>query len=344
MRGSHDRLSACAQYTTDTQFRPGRLHGHNEFFTGFGVVLDTFVNTENAARHKDVSLIFGDSKNSPLAPPSDAPPVPGCDGDFRYSEARDDFAPAERFAAVRLVKERNSVSVFLDARGTGDFKSCISSLMLPQHLRGNEWWSMAHIGVSASTGQLADNHDVLALQVWNGLVQSDVFEEQSPLDIAQDWATGDEKVDNAIRAAVSAMEARLEDRLHALEHHVEHQMVSVQEGLTHTIKELSKKEAAAEGRLEKLATQVKHSVARDVGSAFDESVAARLRVVEEKLTEQYAGALDRDIMPTLNRRMDEMGSGSSWLTTAVLVLLFLVAGVAFYTYRTSQQLRKSHLP
>jgi hypothetical protein len=51
--------------------------------------------------------------------------------------------------------------VAIDARNDGTFVDCAVA-QLPASL-GEEWAKSAHLGVSASTGQLADNHDVLSL-------------------------------------------------------------------------------------------------------------------------------------------------------------------------------------
>lgn len=53
------------------------------------------------------------------------------------------------------------VTVAIDARNAGTFVDCATA-QLPASL-GDEWAKTAHLGVSASTGQLADNHDVLSL-------------------------------------------------------------------------------------------------------------------------------------------------------------------------------------
>lgn len=48
----------------------------------------------------------------------------------------------------------------VDARDTGDWIECVNlqNLSLP-----SDWLKDAHIGITATTGQLADNHDVLSL-------------------------------------------------------------------------------------------------------------------------------------------------------------------------------------
>ena len=57
----------------------------------------------------------------------------------------------------------DSLDLFIDARNTGEWTRCaqIEKLDLPQG-----WLEHAHIGVTATTGQLADNHDVISLQTY----------------------------------------------------------------------------------------------------------------------------------------------------------------------------------
>ena len=48
----------------------------------------------------------------------------------------------------------------IDENNSGNFHVCFTDhITLP-----NDWWRNAHIGISASTGQLADNHDILAVE------------------------------------------------------------------------------------------------------------------------------------------------------------------------------------
>jgi mannose-binding lectin 2 len=51
----------------------------------------------------------------------------------------------------------------IDARNTGEWTKCVTlnNLRLPVG-----WLEHAHIGLTASTGQLADNHDVISLATY----------------------------------------------------------------------------------------------------------------------------------------------------------------------------------
>jgi lectin, mannose-binding 2 len=124
-------------------------------FTGFGVTLDTFKNEEHGHLHRDV--LFLTSAKGP--PTIDGSPV-GCDSDYRYWEGLHDFS-ARNYSGLRVSFRDNHVSLFMDPRGTENWVECFSRARVAASL---DWWrSGIYLGLSASTGDLADNHDVLSL-------------------------------------------------------------------------------------------------------------------------------------------------------------------------------------
>lgn len=57
------------------------------------------------------------------------------------------------------------VRVSIDEKNSGTFHTCFSEVVdLP-----GDWWHGAHIGISSTTGQLADNHDILAVETVEGV-------------------------------------------------------------------------------------------------------------------------------------------------------------------------------
>ena len=76
---------------------------------------------------------------------------------------------ADKFASVRVAydAEAETIRVTVDAQGSGFFQSCVSEkVQLPA-----EWWKTATVGVSASTGQVADNHDLISVETWLGVAE-----------------------------------------------------------------------------------------------------------------------------------------------------------------------------
>jgi lectin, mannose-binding 2 len=62
----------------------GPLHGFQSTFKGFGVIFDTFVNTEPGHVHRDIQLVSSDGATAvDLNDPATAGNPVGCDADFR---------------------------------------------------------------------------------------------------------------------------------------------------------------------------------------------------------------------------------------------------------------------
>ena len=174
--------------TTSNRYREGPLHGFSETFTGIGIVFDTFRNLESGHVHKDVAVIVNDG-SGPYKLDDGVEPQ-GCDGDFRYHEGRDDFNVHARSGAAitlnvragccvggaavhgecsgarRLTRlgcvgsQKDVLTIRLDSKGDGNWKECVQSYKIP--IQG-EWYRQLYLGVTASTGQLADNHDIIAM-------------------------------------------------------------------------------------------------------------------------------------------------------------------------------------
>lgn len=127
-------------------------------FKGFGLSLDTFVN-DHAHMHRDV-LFFTADGGAPVVPQE---PV-GCDSEYRYWEGTHDFS-AMNYSGVRVSYQHGRVSVFVDPRGTESWVPCFKDAAIAPP---EGWWVESDgifFGLSAKTGDLADNHDVLSFVV-----------------------------------------------------------------------------------------------------------------------------------------------------------------------------------
>jgi mannose-binding lectin 2 len=132
----------------------GDFHGSVERFTGFGVIFDTFKNTETLAYHRDISIVYNDGdKTSEFM----LEKKEGCDANIRFHENRGDFNVKSSARAKVSLEKGRKVTVQIDANNDGTFVDC-ASMELP--FENPEWSKQAHVGITASTGQLADNHDV----------------------------------------------------------------------------------------------------------------------------------------------------------------------------------------
>ena len=57
------------------------------------------------------------------------------------------------------------VKITVDESSNGSFVSCVEEIVnLPEN-----WWKNVYIGVSASTGDLADNHDLIEIVTYTGI-------------------------------------------------------------------------------------------------------------------------------------------------------------------------------
>lgn len=69
-----------------------------------------------------------------------------------------------RDCVLRFSSSPDRLELYIDSRNSNEWTLCASlpNLGLP---RG--WLEKAHVGVTATTGQLADNHDVLYLKTFS---------------------------------------------------------------------------------------------------------------------------------------------------------------------------------
>lgn len=148
------------------------------------VIFDTFRNAEVAHAHKDIAVVTNDGRGS--ATDKLEQELDGCSAKYRYHEGRDDFSVANiSYAKVRpfgsealalcslahggrwlsqVTYKDGVLTVKVDEKGTGTWRTCtsVADLGLPA-----DSLSGAYLGLSASTGQLADNHDVLSVKMYS---------------------------------------------------------------------------------------------------------------------------------------------------------------------------------
>lgn len=128
---------------------------------GFGVLFDTFVNPEHAGGHQDVALFVNDGTKS-LDQLNDEPKVGCMAPGIRYHEGNAAFSASLNMSRAKIQYKDNYVAILVDATNTGDWVHCYGGhVNLP-----DSWVDNARIGITASTGGLADNHDVIAIKVY----------------------------------------------------------------------------------------------------------------------------------------------------------------------------------
>ena len=88
-----------------------------------------------------------------------------------YSPSPYPHRQVDNYAVVKIGYSAKTgfVRVAIDEKNTGNFHICLNERV---DLKP-DWWRSAHLGISASTGQLADNHDILSVETVEGLGNPD---------------------------------------------------------------------------------------------------------------------------------------------------------------------------
>jgi mannose-binding lectin 2 len=307
----------------------GNLHGFIDRFTGVGIIFDTFKNTENLAQHRDVTILINDGTKTLDQMYSDNHVI-GCDANVRYHAERADFKVTDQSRA-KIVVEDTKLTVLVDARNTGQWTECVKvDLPLP-----SGWAKRSHIGITASTGQLADNHDVLGLITHSdeaGLAMEEEFSaSKKKFALDQDVSTEEnvKHIANTINEIMSSI-----DLLH---HHLEHELAEVDDHIKTMITKLEAKGEKSEGRLDNLEEMVSATVQ---GTIED-----RLRKLENQLKgqiNQKVTRVERQIEKDMNK-LEKLGSSAgSWKVPFILMLLVMIAaGIGMFMFY--RKMMKIHL-
>jgi mannose-binding lectin 2 len=306
----------------------GEFHGSVERFTGFGVILDTFKNTETLAYHKDVSLVFNDGTQTVETMMENKV---GCDANIRYHEDRGDFSVTSSSRIKVVVVEGTQATVSVDAKNDGNFMEC-ASLTLPF---ASDWAEKAHIGVTASTGQLADNHDVLSIVSFSDIARHETFLEQTDAAPAFERGLGFNK-ERFERLEDKVSE--LQEKLDFLHHKMEHELASIEDHIKVTTSKLSAQEAISEGRIDEIEKSIKSSITNDVQGSInmlsnnmDEQLLDRIKNVE--------GVLHEKITESMDGAVANMGG---WKLPFFFLLIIMIIG-AFSLYKWYEKLKKTHM-
>lgn len=139
----------------------------------------------------------------------------------------------DNYAVVKIGFDGTThmVRVSIDEKNSGTFHTCFSEVVdLP-----GQWWQGAHVGISATTGQLADNHDILSVETVAG--------EGDPERVTQG--------ESSEAAALQREETALFSRV-AARHSVNEAALDVSEkGLLRVMEKLDQRQRLALGKLER---------------------------------------------------------------------------------------------
>ena len=262
---------------------------------------------------------------------------------IKQHEDRGDFSVASASRAKLVITPDDpgagkasplSLVVQLDEANGGAFADC-AAFSLPPALNAG-WLSRAYLGVSASTGQLADNHDVLELEAFSSQtahVEAEAAEAEEKY-FEPGEGVSPERFDR-IETQLDALVAQLEH----LQHHLEHEMVAVDDHVRATIDKLAKQEEASEQRIDALEAKVVSNV--------EDSLTQRIATLEQAMRD----AVQKRISTVENRYMSKLGdvvsdkidnAGRGW--TWPFLFLIVVDVIAFVLVRNWYvKFKKSHL-
>jgi mannose-binding lectin 2 len=194
-----------------------------------------------------------------------------------------------------------------------------------------DWALNAYMGVSASTGQLADNHDVLSLVTFSDI---GAHEHALAVQAATPAFSRGQGVTEERFERLEDMVATLLDKLEFLEHHVEHELAAVDDHTKVTVEKLKARESTSEGRLDELEKKIKDSLGKDVtgkihsmSASIDQQLAERVAKVEARMGASIKGAV----------------SGAGGWKIPFFILFAMMAAAGFSLYQWYQKLKKTHM-
>lgn len=132
----------------------GPVFGSKDLFSGLGIILDTYSNHNGPHNHQH-PYVSGMVNNGTLSYDHDRDgthtQLAGCEARFRNVNY-------DTHISVRY--ENNILSVSTDFENKGDWKSCfvVPSVELPTGY---------YFGISATTGDLSDNHDIYSFKFYD---------------------------------------------------------------------------------------------------------------------------------------------------------------------------------
>ncbi|OQR96578.1 lectin [Achlya hypogyna] len=302
--------------TTSDNYQYGDNHGFVGDFTGVGIILDTFVNPEHKGGHKDVSIQVNDGTKT-LDVLNDETKI-GCDAAVRYYEESDSFNPVHSAARIKVkIDEANRLRVDVDAKNEGAWTRCYEGdLALP---RG--WLARATVGISAATGGVADNHDVLKLSSYEFADDPAITQADSDTlmhNLSKDY----KKWLNEPTCTTDCQIAVLTKEIDNFRIESEHKLTDLKEKTANTIAKLREQEQSNEDRLQALYQKI-------------------IAVVDSSLSRKVLDSASQ-VKAKIDAKVKDAPTDGSWKLPFFLLVIGL--GVAwFFGYKKYQELRKSHL-
>jgi len=333
--------------------RGGSLFGAPNKINGFGILFDTYKNAETGNLHKDIMLLANDGTKE--AEMHKVIPT-GCNSNYRMWEQRDDFSATQfSIAVVEFDAQQRKLNVRIDEDGSGRMRDCFEYVFPTEGADALGDLGRMHLAISSSTGQLADNHDVLSVQLSEfgdkeaGQVDDEVDPDKLGLRVSPD-----------VMRYVKAQMALLEAKLTEMDHDVEHKLDGIGDTLTATTDALKKSEAEDRVRIEALEKRIVTKIEGTLEEAMDELVGDMVEEIMDTKLEEHGDDLKDMVMEHVEESqtdlikeitgdvlnsalMEGVASNSGWMLP-FFVLTIAMSTVTYVAWTKWRKLMKSHLP
>ena len=326
--------------TNSAYYTEGDLHGNQEHFYGVGIIFDTFKNTENLAQHRDVTILVNNGEKSTE---DMLHTVTGCNVNVRYHNERADFS-AKDASRAQVTFTDDSLKVMIDARNTGDWVECVD---IPHGELGLSpgWLADAYVGITASTGQLADNHDILSFET-----DADASKEHEIVSSSGEKHYFVAETGSGIEERLSALEKTMDTimgKLESIELHAELEMASVDDKIGNILGKLGAREDASERRiddLELIISEKVQGVVSDKLSAHEARQDQRIMKTIGSITEKVDAKVNsiEGVKLMIDKAAESAGANNGNWKIPFLILCIIVFGAAMGAWRVYNNLQKKH--
>jgi mannose-binding lectin 2 len=312
-------------------YTEGNLHGFQEKFVGVGIIFDTFKNTESISTHRDVTVLVNDGTKTYEMMTEN---VQGCNTNVRYHADRADFSVLDASRA-KISIDDNKLEIMMDPKNANEWEACVT---IPRLNLPSGWLAKSYVGLTATTGQLADNHDIIYLKTSSDAELLERKEEEAKIHFGLDEDLSSAEKFNRLVDVTN----KLIDAHETLDHHVEHQLASVVDHIKNLIGKLEKREDKSETRLTNLEEIIKKEVEGSLETRLSALEMQMKGSVERKMT-NIESALDRKMarIETKTTELAQNNAGGWKLPFMILVVIIATAaGGLYYFYR---RLLKMHI-
>ena len=131
----------------------GNVFGNKDYFVGLGVFFDTYSNHNGPHNHGHPyisAMVNNGSQHYDHDRDGTHTELAGCEAQFRGAQH-------ETYAAIRY--EQQVLTVSIDIEGKNNWKPCFT-------VKGVRLPIGYYFGASAATGELADNHDIISMKLY----------------------------------------------------------------------------------------------------------------------------------------------------------------------------------